>query len=77
MYAQVVQWNDAALISQFRVNLNSIIQNELARRGNIATLDNLIAKAIEIDNKLVRGPYQRRLFTTEQYSHGRRSQIIQ
>ncbi|KAL7326952.1 hypothetical protein PS15p_209212 [Mucor circinelloides] len=25
MYAQVVQWNDAALISSFKVNLNSII----------------------------------------------------
>lgn len=65
MYAQVVQWNDAALISQFKVNLNSIIQNELARRGDFDTLDNLIAEAIEIDNKLVRGPNQRRLFTTD------------
>ncbi|EPB86543.1 hypothetical protein HMPREF1544_06710 [Mucor circinelloides 1006PhL] len=60
MYAQVVKWNDAALISQFKVNLNNQIQNELARRGDIDSLDNLISEAIDIDNKLVHGPNQRR-----------------
>ena len=66
MYAQVVKWNDAALISQFKVNLNSIVQNELARRDDIESLDNLIAEAIDIDNKLVRGPNQRRHLAVNQ-----------
>ncbi|CEP13209.1 hypothetical protein [Parasitella parasitica] len=46
MHAQLVEWNDAALMSQFKVNLSQPIQNELARRPNCTTLEQLIFEAI-------------------------------
>lgn len=60
MYAQSVEWNDAALMSQFKVNLSQPIQNELARRPTPTSLEALIFEAIDIDNKLIKGPREQR-----------------
>ncbi|KAK4514147.1 putative secondary metabolism biosynthetic enzyme [Mucor velutinosus] len=60
MYAQAVEWNDAVLMLQFKVNLSQAIQNELARRPTPASLESLIFEAIDIDNKLIKGPRERR-----------------
>lgn len=59
MCAQSAEWNDAALMSQFKVNLSQAIQNELARRPTSTTLKSLIAEAIDIDNKIIKGPRER------------------
>jgi hypothetical protein len=50
--ASLVEWNNAALVSQFKVNLRDIVQDELARRPTITNLEDLISEAIDIDNRL-------------------------
>lgn len=47
-----LKWNDAALMSQFKLNLKDFIKRELARRPVCVTLESLIATSIDIDNVL-------------------------
>jgi hypothetical protein len=50
--SMLVTWNDAALCSQFILNLKDMVQDELARRDPIDILETLIATSIDIDNRL-------------------------
>lgn len=50
--SSVVFWNNAALVSQYKVNLRDPIQDELARRPVIQDLEELILESIDIDNRL-------------------------
>ncbi|SAL94853.1 hypothetical protein [Absidia glauca] len=50
--AMLLSWNEAALISQYRLHLKDPIQDELTRRDSIDSLDDLIATSIDIDNRL-------------------------
>lgn len=50
--SSLVHWNNAALVSQYKVNLRDAIQDELARRPVIQDLEELILESIDIDNRL-------------------------
>jgi hypothetical protein len=56
----LLSWNDAALCSQYLVNLKDSVQDELARRDKIEKLDTLIATSIDIDNRLYHRLRQKR-----------------
>ena len=59
--SSLVQWNEAALISQFNLNLKDHLENELARERKGRTLEQLLFDAVEIDNKLFQRQRNRRL----------------
>ncbi|KAG2209267.1 hypothetical protein INT47_005559 [Mucor saturninus] len=59
--ASLVLWNDAALVSQHKVNLRDVIQDELARRPSITNLESLMTASIDIDNRLFQRQRTRRL----------------
>jgi hypothetical protein len=50
--ALLLKWNNAALVSQYHLNLKDTIKRELARRDPIHDLEDLIAVTIDIDNRL-------------------------
>jgi len=58
--SSLVSWNNAALVSQYKVNLRDAIQDELARRPVIHDLEELIVESIDIDNRLFQRQRSRR-----------------
>jgi hypothetical protein len=58
--SSLVFWNNAALVSQYKVNLRDVIQDELARRPVIQDLEELILESIDIDNRLFQRQRTRR-----------------
>lgn len=59
--SSLVYWNNAALVSQYKVNLRDVIQDELARRPVIQDLESLILESIDIDNRLFQRQRSKRL----------------
>jgi hypothetical protein len=50
--SMLLSWNESALISQYILNIKDTVQDELARRDPITTLDLVISTTIDIDNRL-------------------------
>jgi hypothetical protein len=61
--SMLVSWNDSALRSQYQLNLKDMVQDELARRESVDSLDNLITQSIDIDNRLYHRYRQRKQTT--------------
>lgn len=57
-----LSWNNDALVSQYVLNLKDQIKDELARLEPIKDLNQIIAKSIDIDNRLF-ARYQQRSFS--------------
>lgn len=51
-YSADLEWNDAALRSQFYLGLKDGVKTELYRTGQTATLAQMVKAAIEIDDRL-------------------------
>jgi hypothetical protein len=63
-YQTLIEWDDNALMRMYRQGLKPTVRMELIRSGSsLNTLNELIAKAIRVDNELYKLMLEERLYT--------------